>query len=136
MSIKLVADLSYNLLYTDHAPSNSTSATPKPQETLTADQRLPSFKKLKLSKERYPEKEADKKMNGSQNVYLVLCFEHISIKISIYGMLNTFLAFDFSTSAIQSSTDILNMAMYISFGPVFILYFCYSWLKVNVYTKF
>ena len=35
--------------------------------------------------------------------------------------------------AIQASTNIMNMVLYISFGPVFLIYLSYSWKKVNVY---
>ena len=37
---------------------------------------------------------------------------------------------------IQAAKDTVNMAMYISFGPVFIIYFCYSWKKVTISNSF
>ena len=38
----------------------------------------------------------------------------------------------FNISDIENATDIMNTVLYLSFGPVLILYFCYSCKKVII----
>ena len=44
---------------------------PKPLPTLTFEEKLQSLGFLKEFKENYPEKQADQKMKGSKEIYLV-----------------------------------------------------------------
>ena len=124
--------MSSNSLFVDHTPRNITTTSPKPIRILSAKQKLQNFGKLKELEERYPEKQADEKKKGIQRIS-PLCVFQIFIKFQYQSVIFR-LNCNLLTSAIQSATHIINMAMYISFGPVFILYFCYSWTTVSLST--
>ena len=110
-------------------PCNTTLTKSKSVVALAVEQKLQKIGKIK---ERYLERQADQKMKGNRKYILVWACYIFSIQwqsIRYRQKVNSF----FYYSAIQSSKDIMNMVMYISFGPVFILYFCFSWKKVNIY---
>ena len=57
--------MSSNSLYVDHATRNITQTTPSPSARLTSKQKPQKLGGLKKLKEKYPEKQADRKMKGS-----------------------------------------------------------------------
>ena len=121
--------ISYHIysLYVENFTQNMTATITKPQVTLSAKQRMQKFGNLN---QRYTEKEADQKMKGIQKIYLLL---RITQVLKLYSV--RFQSLSISISAIETAKDIINMVMYISFGPVFILFFCFTWKKVDIYTR-
>ena len=131
--------MSSNSLHIGDAPRNITPTMAKPLATLNLKQKLQRLGKSEELKENYPEKEADQKMKSSKrNIFSRYCTYIYFIKLIMF-ISYILVTHNFNMSfipAMQSSKDIINKVMYISFVPVFILYLCYSWKKVNVYTIF